>query len=477
MSSSDHTTQPAVCTTRRDFIKVTTMGTSAFAIGGAPRAFGESAAPNPPAASRKGSHVAGLQAKPLDVVRWGVIGVGARGTSILRTALQLEDCEFRALCDIHKPSLHRATKLVKQAGRPAPTGFSDGKEAYRKLLERDDIDAVFICTPWRWHVPMAIAALQAGKHAFVEVPAALTLEECWQLVEAAEQAQLHCMMLENACYGREELMVLRMCREQVFGELFHGEGAYLHDVTYKMHQVEHGSGSWQIREHEIRNGNLYPTHGLGPIAQCMNINRGDRFDRMVSFSSPALGLKEYAREHFPPEHPRNKARYLCGDMNTSTIKTERGRTIVVQFNVNNPRPYSRGNLIQGTRGLFAGHPNRIFVEEEEQQQKHAWETDLSEWYAKFEHPLWKQVGTIGKTINKNGIGTLSHGGMDFVMCWRIVQCLKNGLPMDQDVYDAVTWSAIGPLSEHSVARNGAPVEVPDFTRGAWKEMVPLGIVS
>ncbi len=454
--------------TRRDFLKtVTTASAAALTLSAVARA-AETAPPR-----GKGKSVVGLRAPKIEVVRWGFIGLGARGSSTLRETMLLEHCEIRALCDNHAPTLAKAVAAVKKNHRPDPALFGESDEAYQKMIERDDLDAVFICTPWRWHVPMAVAAMRAGKHAFIEVPAAVTLDECWQLVNTAEETQRHCMMMENCCYGREELMLLRMCREGVFGDLLHGEASYLHDLRAQTKEIEHGTGSWRIREHELRNGNIYPTHGLGPVAQYMSVNRGDRFARLVSFSSAGLGLPDYVEKNFPAGSPRRTAKYVCGDMNTSIVKTARGRTIVVQHDTMNPRPYSRSNLIQGTRGLFSGYPSRIYVEGRNKTE--AWETDLAKWFEEFEHPLWKKVAAVAAALPKDG--TTGHGGMDFVMRWRIVQCLREGLPLDQDVYDAATWSSISELSEKSVAAGGAPMEVPDFTRGAWETTVPLGIVT
>lgn len=455
--------------TRRNFLKtVSTASAAAWTLTAAARA-AESAPPR-----SKGKSVVGLRAPRLDVVRWGFIGLGARGGGTLQETMLLEHCEIRALCDNHPPTLAKAVAAVKKTGRPDPAVFGAGDEDYKKMLARDDIDAVFICTPWRLHVPMAVAAMRAGKHAFIEVPAAVTLAECWQLVDTAEETQRHCMMMENCCYGREELMLLRMCREGAFGELLHGEASYLHDLREQTKEIEHGTGSWRIREHELRDGNIYPTHGLGPVAQYLNVNRGDRFARLVSMSSPSLGLPDYVAKNFPAGHPRRTAKYVCGDLNTSIIKTARGRTIVVQHDTMNPHPYSRTNLIQGTRGLFSGYPPRMYVEGRSAKE-HQWDTDLTKWFAEYEHPLWKKVADIAAKLPKSG--TTGHGGMDFVMRWRIVQCLREGLPLDQDVYDAAAWSCISELSERSVAAGGAPMEIPDFTRGAWATTPPLGIVT
>ena len=457
--------------TRRDFLRaVSTASAAALAIG----------LPGPAVAAtaitprRKGASVVGLRVPKIDIVRCGVIGLGERGLPTLRELMLLEGCEVKAICDIHAPSLQAGSAEVLKRGRAGVKTFGEHAESYLKMLEMPDLDAVFICTPWRLHVPMAVAAMKAGKHAFIEVPAAVTLEECWQLVDTAEETQRHCMMMENVCYGRDELMLLRMCREGVLGELLHGEGAYIHDLRHQMKSLDHGTGSWRTTEHELRNGNIYPTHGLGPIAQYMSINRGDRFSRLVSFSSPSLGMPDYAAQNFPEGHRRRTAKYICGDMNTSIIKTAKGRTIVVQHDTQNPNPYSRANVIKGTKGVFSGYPNRIYIEGRSPKE-HAWETDLTRYYQEFEHPLWRKVEAIAAKLPAEG--TSGHGGMDFVMRWRIIQCLREGLPLDQDVYDAAAWSSISELSEKSVAQDGASLEVPDFTRGAWEKTAPLGIVS
>ena len=461
---------------RRDFLKtVSTAGAASLALAGTP-ARGAPAPAAPAVPPRAGRSVMGLRAPKLDLVRCAVIGLGARGGGTLRELLALEGCEVRAVCDPHAPSLKRALDNVAKAKKPAPAAFGNGPEDYKRLLARDDLDAVFICTPWRDHTPMALATMRAGKHAFIEVPAAITVAECWQLVDTAEATQRHCMMLENVNYGREELMVLRMCRAGVFGELLHGEASYLHDLRSQSKQVTHGTGSWRIPEHEKRDGNLYTTHGLGPVAQYMNINRGDRFARIVSLSSPSLGLPDYAEKNFPAGHPRRTANSVCGDINTSIIKTARGRTILLQHNTTSPRPYSRHNLIQGTRGLYSGFPDRVYIEGRSPKD-HTWEDSaeaLAKYRAEFEHPLWTKVADVAKNLGETARG---HGGMDFVMRYRIIQCLREGLPLDQDVYDAAAWSVVGPLSEQSVAQGGMPAEIPDFTRGAWETAQPLGIVS
>ncbi|MEW6745443.1 MAG: Gfo/Idh/MocA family oxidoreductase [Planctomycetota bacterium] len=450
-------------TTRRGFLK----GIASVGAGLAVSRIASARPPAPATPGTQGEGVAGLKIPPIETVRVGLIGIGARGSGHLEHLLRLQGVEVKAVCDNYEPAVLRAQERCEQAGRVKPPGFAQGDEDYKRLLERDDVDIVVISTPWEWHAVMCVEAMKAGKHAFVEVPAAITMDECWQLVNTAEKTRKHCMMMENVCYGREELMVLNMCRQGLFGDLTHGEAAYIHDLRFQMKEIERGTGSWRTLHHETRNGNLYPTHGLGPIAQYMNINRGDRFDHLVSVSSPALGQQLYARENFPPDHLRNKARYICGDMNSSLIKTALGRSILVQHDTTTPRPYSRLNLIQGTRGMFGGFPDRITIEG--RGGTHDWQP-LEPFYQEFEHPLWKRMG---EEAAKAG----GHGGMDFLMLWRIIYCLRNGEPLDQDVYDAASWSVVAPLSEWSVAHRSEPVDVPDFTRGRWKTTKPLGIVS
>jgi len=383
--------------------------------------------------------------------------------------LHIDGVEITAICDPHQPSTDRSVKRVVDAGRARPATYTNGKDDYKRMLDRKDIDIVLIATPWRDHVPMAVAAMERGKHAFIEVPAATTVDECWQLVDTAEKTQLHCMMMENVNYGREELMVLNMCRLGVFGELLHGEAAYIHDLRGQMHEIGHGTGSWRTLEYTKRNGNLYPTHGLGPVAQYMNINRGDRLDFLSSVSSPARVREIYAKKTFKADHPHANLKFVCGDINTTIAKTVNGKTLMIQWDEQLPRPYTRHNLIQGTNGVWAGFPNRVVIEGKTKDTD-SWveRSDLKAFYDEYDHPLWRAMGELAQ---KNG----GHGGMDFIMLWRIIYCLRNGLPMDQDVYDAAVWSVIGPLSEKSVANRGRSMDVPDFTRGEWKTMKPLAI--
>ena len=406
----------------------------------------------------------GVPFEPRERVRMGIIGVGGRGSSLLRDLLAVENVEVKAICDLVPEKVAHAQKAVTDAGQPQPKGFSKGEWDFKNLTQLD-LDIVYIATPWDWHLPMAVNAMKNGKHAAVEVPACTTLEECWEVVQTSEATRKHCLILENCCYGETELMVLGMVKDGVFGQVTHAEGAYLHDLRSILTANE-GEGLWRRFPHMKRNGNLYPTHGLGPVAHYLDIHRGDRLDYMVSVSSPEASLSEYVKANFPEGDPKRREKYICGDMNTSIIKTEKGRTILLQHDVVNPRPYSRLNLISGTKGAFADYPPRVFVEGEKTED---WQT-LDAFREKYEHPLWK---TTGEMARKTG----GHGGMDYVMNYRIMDCLKRGLPPDINVYDAAAWSAPTPLSEASVAAHGAPQKFPDFTRGHWSTPSSSGFAT
>ena len=421
-------------------------------------------------AKQQGKSVIGLIAPKMDVVRVGFIGVGQRGYGHVKRMSHIEGAEIVAICDNHQEVLDRSAKFLTDNGHKQPALYGNGEYAYREMLGRQDIDIVIISTPWKWHAPMAIESMESGKHAFVEVPLATTVEEMWDIVNTAERTQKNCMMMENVNYGRDELMVLNMVRQGLFGELLHGEAAYIHELRWQMKELETKTGSWRTGWHAKRNGNLYPTHGLGPVSQYMNINRGDRFDYLTSMSSPALGRALYAQKEFSADHQRNQLNYINGDISTTLIKTVQGRTIMVQHDTTTPRPYSRHNLIQGTNGVFAGFPNRIALEKGGSGNFHEWDYDMQSWYNKYDHPLWVKMG---KEAERNG----GHGGMDFLMFWRMIYCLRNGEPLDQDVYDGAAWSVISPLSAESLNNRAKSVDIPDFTRGAWQTAEPLGIVT
>ena len=418
----------------------------------------------PPAREAGQKHVFGLRAQPLSRVRIGFVGVGGRGSGLLNDLLGIDGVEIKAVCDIVPARVEAAQQRVVAAGQPEPAGYAKGETDFENLCQRDDLDLVYIATPWDWHTPMAICAMNNGKHAAVEVPAAITLDECWQLVNTSERTQRHCVMLENCCYGEIEMLVLSMVRQGVFGDLTHGEAGYLHAMRDSVLQ-DSSAMNWRRNFVRKLNGNLYPTHGLGPIAQYMGIHGGDKFEVLVSMSSMERALSQ-RRDTLPADDPRRRETFACGDVNTSLIKTARGRTIVVQYSLVMVRPYSRINLISGTSGTFCDYPPRIHLE----GQAEGWETDMTPYLNKYGHPLWKKLSEQARTSG-------GHGGMDHVMNWRLIQCLREGLPLDMTVYDAAAWSSVVPLSIASVAKGSVPLAFPDFTRGDWEHQEPLGIVG
>lgn len=432
---------------RRDLLRGATIGGAAL-IGAAPA--------EPQLVSGQQS-MANVPFERRESVRMGLIGCGGRGSGVLQDFLGVENLKVTAVCDTDRDKALKAQANVERKGQNPPAVFAGGEREFEKMLRRDDIDFAYIATPWEWHVPMAVAAMQSGKHAFVEVPAATTIEDCWKLVDTSEKTRRHCIMLENCCYGEMELLVLNMVRDGVFGDLLYGEGAYLHDLRDELFSNK-GEGLWRRVPHTKKNGNLYPTHGLGPVANYMGINRGDRFDYMVSMSTPALGLDAWRAEHEPEDSPKWKEKYICGDLNKSMIRTVNGLMITLHHDVSNAMPYDRINSIAGVKGLFRDYPPRIYLDGWKKQEYQS----IDQFKPQYEHELWRKEGDLARKIG-------GHGGMDFLMVYRLVDCMKKGIAPDMDVYDAAAWSAPGPLSEMSVAQGSAPVKFPDFTRGKWKE--------
>jgi len=465
-------------TNRRDFLKTLGLTGAGLAAGDALVSQAASGAPVAadavgPSARRAGARYLGDFAAPkLGTVRWGAIGVGARGSGHVEQLAQIEGSQVVAISDLYEDLAKRSSQAAAKLGPKAPDVYFGSPQRYHELLARPDLDAVVIATPWEDHAHMAIEAMRAGKHAFVEVPLGLTLAELWEIVDTSEATGRHCMMMENCNYGEEELLFLNLCRRGALGELLHGEAAYLHELRGQMNELPRGTGSWRTKYYAPKNGgNLYPTHGLGPVAQYMNIARTeDLFERVVSFASPARGRALYAQAHYPPDHPWNQMRFECGDMSTQIIKTRLGRTIMVQWNETSPRPYTRHNLIMGTKGTLAGYPARAAIEGRGSYHEWMKAEEYEKLCAEFEHPLWKRMGQLAVKMG-------GHGGMDFIMLCRMVECLRQGTPLDQNVYEGACWSAVRPLSGQSEADGGTPQVCPDFTRGDWPRTKPLGIVA
>jgi predicted dehydrogenase len=406
----------------------------------------------------------GYAAPKLPTVRVAVIGLGNRGPGAVDRLSYIDGVEIKALCDKYPERVDKAQKILTKKGLPMAKAYA-GAEGWKAVCESNDIDLVYVTTPWELHTPISVYAMKNGKHAASEVPAAKTIDECWELVETSEKTRKHMMMLENCCYDFFELLTLNMARNGLFGEILHAEGAYIHDLSkdYLFNKKAYAD-MWRLKENIQNNGSLYPTHGLGPIAQCMNINRGDKFDHLVSMSTNDFSLGKLAdemaaKDDFFKEYTGKTYR---GNMNTTIIRSDLGKTLMVQHDVSSPRPYSRIHLVSGTKGAAQKYPGpeRIAL-------GHSWlkEEEMKAMQAKYTPPIVKHIGEIAKNVG-------GHGGMDFIMDWRLIDCLRNGLPLDQDVYDAAAWSSVFPLSGASVAKRSKTIDVPDFTRGAWKTNKP-----
>jgi len=453
---------------RRDFLRNSLIGAGILSTGLVSCTGGDKKKAKEEQRSHSGTqqfNMCGFAAPKLDKVRIGFIGLGSRGPGAVERMSRIENVEIVALCDQYPDRVDKCQKILARNGLPEATGFSGSKEIWKDLCNRPDIDLVYICTPWSLHTPMAVYAMEQGKHAASEVPAAITLDECWQLVETSEKTKKHCMQLENCCYDFFELLTLNMARQGYFGEIIHGEGAYIHNLLEYNFKKDGYAEMWRLKENYTRNGNLYPTHGLGPICQIMDINRGDRMEYITSlqsadFQMAAEAKKRAAVDAFYNEFTENHYR---GNMNTTLVRTYKGRSIMIQHDVTSPRPYSRIHLVSGTNGIACKWPEPPRI-----STGHAWlkPEEMKELEEKFTPEIVRHVGEMAKKIG-------GHGGMDFMMDWRLIDCLRNGLPLDQDVYDAALWSSIAPLSISSVANRSASVDIPDFTRGAWKTNSPV----
>ena len=468
---------------RRDFLKhATVAGAGAFAGGLLP-----GSAPKQPESnlaailgSAKKPHdqkfnMSGYAALALPVVRIGIIGLGDRGSGAVTRLSKIEGVEIKALCDKREVAVKESQKYLQRIGRPAAQEFFGDENVWKKLVELPDLDLIYTCTPWILHTPISVYAMENGKHIACEVPIARTIDEAWQLVETSERTRKHCMMLENCCYDFFELLTLNMARQGMFGDIVHGEGAYIHNLMglnfKKPLDDRQADGAytdmWRLKENASRNGNLYPTHGLGPICQIMNINRGDKMEYLTSMSSIDFTMGKHANalaagdKFFAPY--ANKS--YRGNMNTSLVRTNLGRTIMIQHDVSSVNIYSRLHVIHGTSGSAMKYPEpeRIALGE-------SWLNDeeLKAVTEKFTPEIVKRVGEMAKKVG-------GHGGMDFIMDWRMIDCLRNGLPLDQNVYDGALWSSIAPLSEWSVANRSQSIDVPDFTCGSWKTNTPHDI--
>ncbi len=410
---------------------------------------------------------------PIKTVRVGVVGLGMRGPGAVHRLSSIPGVTVAALCDLYPERVTAQQNWLAQKGKPAAREYS-GEEGYKAMCE-SDLDLVYVVTPWQLHAKIALYAMEHGKHAAIEVPAAMNLEECWALVETAERTGRHCMQLENCCYGDVEMLTLNLARNGKFGEVMHGEGAYIHDLR-ELNYMDPAKGSyqgyWRLKWNTAHTGNIYPTHGLLPIMQVMNVNRGDRFDYLTCVATNQVGMDAYAKVKFGEESWQAKLHPKHGDMSTTVIKTVKGKTIMVQHDVTSARPYSRINLVSGTQGILEDYPLRMTFAENPGDGAHSWYTQeqIDKVRNEYRHPLWKVAGELAQKMG-------GHGGMDFLMDLRLCYCLQNGLPLDMDVYDLAASCSLCELCERSAENRGASQDVPDFTRGGWKTAKPLGIES
>jgi len=468
---------------RRNFLKTATVaGAGAMAGGFLSGCAPKEAESNLPAvlASVKKSHsqrfnMSGYAAPPIPVVRIGLIGLGDRGSGAIERLTYIEGVEIKALCDKREVAVKESQKYLAKIGRAPAQEFYGDENIWKKLVELPDLDLIYTCTPWILHTPISVYAMENGKHVACEVPIARTIDEAWQLVETSERTKKHCMMLENCCYDFFELLTLNMVRKGLFGDIVHCEGAYIHNLMGlnfnkpdDSKQTDDGyTDMWRLKENATRNGNLYPTHGLGPVCQALNINRGDKMEYLTSMSTIdfSMGPREKELVVTDPFYEPWRNAHFRGNMNTSIVKTSLGKTMMIQHDVSSLRPYSRIHMISGTKGAALKWP-----EPERISFGHSWlnEDELKEITDKYSPGIIKRVGEMAKEIG-------GHGGMDSIMDWRLIDCLRNGLPLDQNVYDGALWSSIAPLSEWSVANRSQSIVVPDFTCGSWKINTPHDI--
>ena len=429
----------------------------------------ETAIPKRPAGQKD---VLGLRLAPMPVVRVGFIGLGMRGPSAVERFTHLEGVEIKAICDLHPERVEKSQAILKKAGLPEATTYTGSEEAWKELCDRPDIDLVYIATDWARHAPMMIYAMQKGKHVACEVPAVTSLQEAWDVVNTAERTQRHCMMLENCVYDFFELTTLNMAQQGLFGEVLSAKGAYIHNLEPFWKYYE---GNWRLKFNQEHRGDVYATHGLGPACWVLNIHRGDRMEYLTSMDVPATSLPRFMKQKMGVENPVVKN----GEMTQTLIKTALGKTIYIEHNVTSYRPYDRMYQVIGTDGFANKYPvegyalrpteqNLKAVPNHEDLKSHDFvsEATKQELMNKYQHPIQKEIAEKAKQVG-------GHGGMDFIMDYRLIYCLRNGLPLDMDVYDLAEWSTMGELTRLSLEHQSAPVAMPDFTRGAWKRIKGL----
>ncbi len=454
---------------RRDFLKISGIGTLGILAGCTTRREVESKLSEikEQAERTRTQHfnMHGFAAEPMDVVRVGVTGLGNRGSGTARRFASIANVEVVALNDVRPEMVERSKQAI--SATHDPVGYSDGPEDWKRMCERDDIDLICIATPWELHAPQAIYAMEHGKHVYVELPAANTLEECWQIVEASERTQKHFVQMSSSCHYGDASFVLNMVRQGVFGEVLHAEGGYIHDLmnSHIFHKTMYHD-LWRLNENIDRDGNLYPQHALTPIAQMFDINYGDQFDHLVSMQTNDFMMADRARElaaedsFWEPYVGRN----YSGNMNTTLIRTANGKTVVMQHDVTTPRPGIRFHMINGTKGTYLARPGRIGF-----SYRDGWipQADYDALVEEYTPRITTVFNEMIRMAEETGRPEHSYARVN-AMDWRLIDCLRNGLPVEVDVYDSAATTAITPLSEWSVANGSMPVKVPDFTGGSWQ---------
>ena len=410
-------------------------------------------------------------------VNIGVIGTGLRGQWVLWLMAKYPEVDIVSICDIDEEMIQSALKILKDAGKPEPKVYKNGDEDFRNMLVNEKLHGVYIATPWEWHAQMSLEAMNAGVNVGTEVPVALTVDDCWSLVDTSEKTGKFCMIMENVCYRRDVIAVLNMVRQGLFGELLHCQGGYQHDLRHVKFNdgvqpygggVEFGKkgyseSEWRTQHSIDRNGDLYPTHGLGPVSTMLDINRGNRMVYLTSTATQSRGLHNYIVKLGGKSHPNAKVEFKLGDIVTTVIKCANGQTIMLSHDTNSPRPYSLNFRVQGTKGIWMRDNDSIYIEGRSPEE-HVWESE-EEYMTEYDHPLWKRFED-----QASGSG---HGGMDFFILRAFIESIKQNVLPPIDVYDAVSLSVICPLSEESISNNSASVEIPDFTRGKWKTNQPI----
>lgn len=405
----------------------------------------------------------------IETVRVGFIGLGSRGPGAVRRFTHIPGVEIVALCDLHPERVEKTQAILEEAGLPEAAGYSGAEESWKELCERDDIDLVYIVTDWKRHAKMMIYAMEQGKHVASEVPAAMTMEEIWDVINTAERTQRHCMQLENCVYDFFELTTLNMAQQGVFGEVLYAEGAYIHQLETHWNSYE---SDWRLEYNKNHRGDIYATHGMGPACQLLDIHRGDKMNYLVSMDSKPVSIPNFIREVRGEE----VGDFKNGQHTMTMIRTEKGKTIHIQHDVASPRPYSRMYQVTGTKGFANKYPVEGYALEasqvgsditanHEDLNAHSYVSDevKKALMEKYKHPIHQDLEEQAKKVG-------GHGGMDFIMDYRLIYCLQNGLPLDMDVYDLAEWSCLAPLTALSLENGSAPVEIPDFTRGNWDKV-------